>query len=54
MTYLNLSENKVSDRGLKSIAAIKSLKEVYLWGSEVTEEGAAFLQKELPEAKIIF
>ena len=54
LTYLNLSETKVSDRGLKSIAAIKSLKEVYLWGSKVTEEGAAFLQKELPEAKIIF
>ena len=50
----NLSETKVTDRGLRSIAAIKSLKEIYLWGSNVTEDGVAFLQKELPDAKIIF
>ena len=54
LSYLNLSETKVTDRGLRSIAAIKSLKEIYLWGSNVTEDGVAFLQKELPDAKIIF
>ena len=54
LSYLNLAETKVTDRGLRSIAAIKSLKEIYLWGSEVTEDGIAFLQKELPDAKIIF
>jgi hypothetical protein len=54
LTYLNLAETKVTDRGLRSIAGIKTLKEIYLWGSGVTEDGIAFLRKELPEAKIIF
>ena len=57
LTILNLSQSfrqKVTDRGLKSISSLKSLKEIYLWGSEVTENGVAALRKELPEAKIIY
>jgi hypothetical protein len=36
------------------LASIKTLNEVYLWNSKVTESGVEKLRQALPNAKIIF
>ena len=33
---------------------MKTLREIYLWNTEVTDDGVALLSNALPEAKIIF
>ena len=51
LTYLNLAETKVTDRGLRFSGSKPSKK--FIYGVWETEDGIAFAQ-ELPEAKIIF
>ena len=54
LTYLNLVSSKVSDAGIETIASIKTLEEVYLWNSKVSEKGVKTLQNALPNCKIVF
>jgi hypothetical protein len=39
---------------LKDLSALKSLEEIYLWGSKVSENGVKDLRAALPNTKIIF
>jgi hypothetical protein len=43
---------QISDRGLLTLAKIKSLKRVYLWQTRVTEKGVAQLKKMRPDLSI--
>jgi hypothetical protein len=50
---LNLGYTKVTDDGLKVLAALTKLRTLNLVGDKVTDEGVAALQKALPDCKII-
>ncbi|MFP6900231.1 MAG: hypothetical protein VCA36_04775, partial [Opitutales bacterium] len=39
---------KVTDKGLEHLVGLKKLRRLYLWQSEVTDEGVDKLQKALP------
>jgi hypothetical protein len=52
--YINLVGTEVTDKGIQTLASIPSLKEIYLWNSKVSADGAAKLQTALPNAKIIY
>ena len=54
LTYIKLVGTKVTDKGLESLSSIKSLEEVYLWNSKVSEKGVENLRNALPEVKIIY
>jgi hypothetical protein len=54
LTYLNLYDTAVTDAGLPEIAKLKGLRSVYLWKSQVTEKGAQDLQKQLPDAEVVW
>ena len=54
LRYLNLSGTKISDRAIKDLSQMKDLEEIYLWNSEVTENGVESLRKALPNAKVVF
>ena len=43
----------VTDAGLKQLAAIKSLKTVYLWNSKATEAGAKQLTASIKGLKVV-
>ena len=54
LTYLNLVSSKVSDASIETIATIKTLEEIYLWNSKVSQKGVENLRNALPDAKIIY
>jgi hypothetical protein len=49
---LNLYHTSVSDAGLAQLQGLKKLKNVYLWQSKVTDEGAETLKKALPTLSV--
>ena len=53
LSYINLVSSKVSDASVDTLASIKTLKEVYLWNSDITERGIKRLRGALPDAKIL-
>jgi len=44
----------VTDAGMKELAGLKSLQTLNLVDTQVTDAGAAKLQKELPGCKILY
>jgi hypothetical protein len=49
LTYLNLYGNSgITDAGIGALGAIATLREVYLWGTGVTFDGAARLRQARP------
>jgi hypothetical protein len=54
LIYLNLYDTAVTDAGLSEIAKLKGLRSVYLWNSKVTENGVQDLQKQLPDAEVVW
>lgn len=53
LTYLNLYATKVTDEGLKHLTGLKKLRKVYVWQSQVTENGMKSLEKQIPGLKVI-
>ncbi|NMO15708.1 hypothetical protein HPC49_02455 [Pyxidicoccus fallax] len=51
LRYLELDKTRVSDRGLKHLSRLR-LKAVHLRGTQVTEEGVAWLRRECPRLRI--
>jgi hypothetical protein len=49
---VNLGGTKVTDAGLKELAPLKNLTELYLTGTKVTDAGVKELQKALPKCQI--
>jgi hypothetical protein len=49
---LDLTDTRVSDRGLSHLARLKRVKRICLKGTMVTEEGAKGLKDSLPDASI--
>ncbi len=52
LAYLNLFGTPVTDKGLEQLSGLTSLKHIYLWQTKVTADGAAALQKSLPNLVI--
>src|SRR5439155_26206044 len=52
LTYLNLGGNGISDAGLESLVASKSLTTLEIHGTKVTEAGAYKLHAALPNCRI--
>ena len=53
LEYLNLIGTKVTDNGLKNVAAIKTIRSVYVWNSNVTDSIARQIAKANPKIAII-
>jgi hypothetical protein len=53
LEYINLVGTKITDAGLKNLASSKSLKNIYIWKSAVTENGIAEVQKLHPDLHIV-
>ncbi|MDE0576915.1 MAG: hypothetical protein OSB39_08225 [Opitutales bacterium] len=51
LSYLNLGGTEVGDAGLRKLVKCKSLREIYLWKSSATSQGAEALRKRIPELK---
>jgi hypothetical protein len=51
LSYLNLGGTEVGDAGLRKLGKCKSLREIYLWKSSATSQGAEALRKRIPELK---
>jgi hypothetical protein len=51
LSYLNLGGTSVGDAGLRKLGKCKSLRDVYLWKSSATSQGAEALRKRIPELK---
>jgi hypothetical protein len=51
LSYLNLGGTEVGDAGLRKLGKCKSLRDVYLWKSSATSQGAEALRKRIPELK---
>jgi hypothetical protein len=49
LSYLNLGGTEVGDAGLRKLGKCKSLRDVYLWKSSATSQGAEALRKRIPE-----
>jgi len=47
LTYLTLSNTKITDEGLLNLTDLPKLESLFLWGTEITDLGIAYL-KELP------
>ena len=52
VTTLDLVGTKMTDAGLKELAALKSLSSLNLTGTKVTDAGEKELQRALPKCKI--
>src|SRR6185503_3599845 len=52
LEYLNLYGTAVTDAGLAHLSGMKNLKNLYLWQTKVTADGAASLKKSLPTVTI--
>jgi hypothetical protein len=50
---LYLGKTKVTDEGLKELAALKGLQWLNLFATRVTDSGVAELQKALPTLKVM-
>jgi hypothetical protein len=48
LEYLNVYGTKVTDTGILKLKSLAGLKQLFGWQSQVTEEGAKALKKELP------
>ena len=44
---------QITDAGLKEVAKLKQLRELYFAGTKITKVGVAELQKALPKCKIL-
>lgn len=53
LEYINLVGTKITDAGLKTLASSKSLKNIYIWKSAATENGAEEVQKLRPDLHIV-
>jgi hypothetical protein len=54
LTYLEITDTKVTDTGLKELATLKRLGQLYLTrGQKVTESGVKELQNALPNCNIV-
>ena len=51
LSYLNLGGTEVGDAGLRKLGKCKSLREIYIWKSSATSQGAEALRKRIPELK---
>jgi len=51
LSYLNLGGTEVGDAGLRKLFKCKNLREIYLWKSSATSQGAEALRKRIPELK---
>jgi hypothetical protein len=49
---LNLVGTDVSDEGLQSLAAIRSLRQLFIFNSQVTPQGVVSIRGKLPEVSI--
>ena len=52
LAFLNLSGTKVSDAGLRKLARCQSLRQVRLWNSSATKQGAEQLVDKLKDADV--
>jgi hypothetical protein len=52
LTYLNLCDTKVDDERLRKLTQMKTLRQLYLFGSEVTSVGVQSLRASLPDCQI--
>ena len=54
LEWLNLYGTEVTDAGIMKLKSLTKLQKIYLWNSKATPAGGEALQKELPQAEIIF
>ena len=54
VTRLVLNRTQITDAGLKDVAKLQNLKELYLFSTKITKAGAAELQKALPKCDIYY
>lgn len=54
LTYLNLYGTEVGDGAVGDLSKIKSLEKVFLWKSKITDKGVKQLEKQLPDAEVIW
>ena len=52
LTYLNLCDTTVDDERVRSLGTLKTLRQLYLFGSEVTSAGLKELRVSLPSCQI--
>ena len=52
LRFLSLAETEVGDAGLEHLKPLQRLKEVILWNTPVTREGAEALQTALPDCDV--
>jgi len=53
LKLLGLSGTKITDAGLKEVAKMRRLEELYLITNQITKAGVAKLKKALPNCAII-
>lgn len=53
LNTLDLSNTKVTDRGLEHLRELPKLRTLFLIGTKVTPEGVNRLLEELPELEVI-
>jgi hypothetical protein len=53
LRFLHLVGTKITDEGLIPLAGMKSLEELDVRGTPVSNEALAALQKELPKLRVI-
>ena len=51
LTWLGLSNTKVTDAGLGELKGLKNLEQLYLYRTEVTDQGLKELKKVLPRCR---
>jgi len=52
LRYLNLYGTAIGDAGLEQLTGLKSLRNLYVWQTKVTDEGIKKLKQALPSVNI--
>ena len=52
LEYLNLYGTRITDKSLKSLSALKNLRQLFVWQTGVTTKGVEELRKSLPKLKV--
>ncbi len=54
LEVLNLYATNISDSSVDKLISYKSLKALYLWQTDISEDGLASLRQGLPDTRIDF